>query len=193
MRIILASTSSARKIVLEKLGIPFECVPPICDETPLVNERAEALVVRLSKMKAQSLLKNHTNSLIIGSDQVGVLEGNIMGKPHTVENAQKQLTHSSGKTVFFYTGMTVINSDTLQSVTICEPFNVTFRDLTDAEIRAYIAKEQPLQCAGSFKCDGLGITLFEKLEGEDINALVGLPLLKLNHILNEMGVNPLLL
>jgi MAF protein len=193
MRIILASTSQSRKKVLEKLAIPFECVPPICDETPLKGESAEQLVVRLAQMKAQSLVTSYPNSLIIGSDLVGVLDGNIVCKPHTVDNARKQLRQSSSKAFYFYTGMTVINTKTQQQTTICEPFKVTFRHLTDSEIDAYISKEMPLQCAGSFKCDELGITLFDKLEGNDINSLVGLPLLKLNKIMIEMGCNPLLL
>lgn len=191
MRIILASTSLSRKKVLEKLAIAFQCVPPICDETPLPNESAEQLVIRLSKLKAKSLITQYPNCLIIGSDQVGVLEDKIVCKPHTVENARQQLRNSSGKSFYFYTGMTVINTASGQSNTICEPFKVTFRHLTDAEINAYIAKEMPLQCAGSFKCDELGITLFDKLEGDDINSLVGLPLLKLNKIMIEMGCNPL--
>lgn len=193
MRIILASTSLSRKKVLDKLAIPFECVPPICDETPLANESAEQLVVRLANAKAQSLVASYPDSLIIGSDQVGVLDGQIVCKPHTIENAKHQLKNSSGKAFYFYTGMTVINTYTGQSQTICEPFKVTFRQLTDAEIEAYIAKEMPLQCAGSFKCDELGITLFDKLEGDDINSLVGLPLIKLNKIMIDMGCNPLLL
>ena len=193
MRIILASTSLSRKKVLEKLAIPFECVPPICDETPQANESAQQLVVRLAYAKAQSLVPSYRDCLIIGSDQVGVLDGQIVCKPHTVENAQQQLRNSSGKAFYFYTGMTVINSHTDQSQTICEPFKVTFRQLTDAEIDAYITKEMPLQCAGSFKCDELGITLFDKFEGDDINSLVGLPLIKLNKIMINMGCNPLLL
>lgn len=193
MKVILASTSLSRKKVLNKLAIDFACVPPICDETPLEGESAEQLVLRLSKLKAQSLVAYYPDSLIIGSDQVGVLDDKIVGKPHTIANARKQLQNSSGKAFYFYTGMTVINTKTAQSITVCEPFKVTFRQLTDAEIDAYIVKEQPLQCAGSFKCDELGITLFEKLEGDDINSLVGLPLLKLNKIMIQMGCNPLLM
>ncbi|WP_294844967.1 nucleoside triphosphate pyrophosphatase [uncultured Gilliamella sp.] len=193
MKIILASTSLSRKKVLEKLAIPFECVPPVCDETPLPGESAEQLVVRLAKLKAQSLVAKYPNSLIIGSDQVGVLNDQIVGKPHTVENARIQLKKSSGNTFYFFTGMTVIDTQSMQSTTICEPFKVTFRHLTDAEIDAYIAKEMPLQCAGSFKCDELGITLFDKLEGNDINSLIGLPLITLNKIMIKMGHNPLLI
>ncbi|MDF7666353.1 Maf family protein [Orbaceae bacterium ESL0727] len=193
MQIILASTSPSRKKLLNKLRIPFTAVPPICDETPLMGETAEQLVLRLSKIKAQSLVASYPNSLIIGSDQVGLLDGNIIGKPHTMDNARKQLQQSSGKTLQFFTGLTVINTQTAQSVTLCEPFKVTFRQLTASEIDAYLVKEQPLQCAGSFKCDELGITLFAKLEGNDIDSLVGLPMLQLNKIMIEMGCNPLYL
>lgn len=195
MKLILASTSESRKKILKKLAIPFDCIAPECDETPLLNENAKDLVLRLSYIKAQSVAKNYigTETIIIGSDQVGVLDGQIVGKPHTVENAKLQLSKSSGKTFLFYTGLSVINAQTQQSVTIFEPFQVTFRPLSEAEIASYIAKEMPLQCAGSFKCDELGITLFEKFEGNDINALVGLPLIKLTKIMTEMGYNPLLI
>lgn len=195
MKLILASTSESRKKILKKLAIPFDCIAPECDETPLLNENAKDLVLRLSYIKAQSVAKNYigTETIIIGSDQVGVLDGQIVGKPHTVENAKLQLSKSSGKTFSFYTGLSVINAQTQQSVTIFEPFQVTFRTLSEAEIASYIAKEIPLQCAGSFKCDELGITLFEKFEGNDINALVGLPLIKLTKIMTEMGYNPLLI
>ena len=191
-RIILASTSASRKKILTKFGIPFECVAPVCDETPLPNESAVELVLRLSKIKASSLVAHYPDSIIIGSDQVGVLDGKIIGKPLTVERARQQLIKSSGKTVHFYTGLTVINTETEQQITLYEPFDVVFRKLSPEEIDAYIAKEQPLQCAGSFKCDELGITLFEELKGDDINTLVGLPLLRLNKIMIEMGYNPLL-
>lgn len=192
LRIILASTSESRKKILQKFAIPFECIAPNCDETPLANESATELVLRLSTIKAQSVARFNANSIVIGSDQVGVLDGKIVGKPLTVENARAQLQKSSGKTFCFYTGLTVINTQSNEMVTLCEPFSVTFRQLSLAEIDAYIAKEMPLQCAGSFKCDELGITLFERFVGEDINSLVGLPLIKLNQILIKMGFNPLL-
>lgn len=195
IKLILASTSESRKKILKKFAIPFECISPVCDETPLANEAATDLVLRLSKLKAESVAKHYlgTQTIIIGSDQVGVLDDKIVGKPHTVENAKQQLLKSSGKTFYFYTGLCVINAKTQQSVTLYEPFKVTFRQLSQAEIDAYINKEMPLQCAGSFKCDELGITLFDRFEGDDINSLVGLPLIKLNKIMIEMGVNPLLI
>lgn len=192
MKIILASTSLSRRKVLQKLAIPFTCIAPTCDETPLVSESAIELVLRLAALKAQSVALHHPNSLVIGSDQVGVLDGKIIGKPLSIAKAREHLQQSSGKTVHFYTGLSVINSNTQQTITLYEPFSVTFRRLSLAEIDAYITKEMPLQCAGSFKCDELGITLFNKLIGEDINALVGLPLIRLNQIMIEMGCNPLL-
>ncbi|XKM14385.1 nucleoside triphosphate pyrophosphatase [Orbaceae bacterium ac157xtp] len=192
-KLVLASTSQSRKKILTKLGLPFECIAPDCDETPLDNESAQDLVLRLAQIKAQSVADRYPNKIVIGSDQVGVLNGKIIGKPHTVENARQQLLASSGKTICFYTGMSVMHLATQQKVTICEPFEVTFRQLSIAEIDAYIAKERPLQCAGSFKCDELGITLFDKLKGNDINSLVGLPLIQLTKIMIDMGFNPLLL
>lgn len=195
IKLILASTSASRKKILKKFSLPFECMAPQCDETPLVNEGAIDLVLRLSRIKAQSVAERYTGSktIVIGSDQVGVLDEKIVGKPHTIENAKQQLLKSSGKTFYFYTGLCVINAQTQQTVTLYEPFKVTFRQLSEAEIDAYIAKEMPLQCAGSFKCDELGITLFDKFEGDDINSLVGLPLIKLNQIMIQMGINPLLI
>lgn len=193
MNIILASTSASRQKILKKFAVPFTCIAPDCDETPLPNESAIDLVKRLSLAKARSVAQKYPDSLVIGSDQVGVLDDKIIGKPHTVENAVKQLTLSSGKTFNFYTGLCVIHQKSKQVVTTYEPYQVTFRQLTLAEINAYINKEMPLQCAGSFKCDELGITLFEQFNGNDINALIGLPLIKLNQIMINMGFNPLLL
>lgn len=193
MKIILASTSISRQKILKKFALPFECIAPNCDETPLPQENAIDLVLRLSQLKAESVAKHRPNDMVIGSDQVGVLDDKIIGKPHTIANARQQLINSSGKTFYFYTGLCVIHQQSKQMVTIYEPFSVTFRKLTLAEIDAYIAKEMPLQCAGSFKCDELGITLFEKLNGNDVNTLVGLPLIKLNQIMIDMGFNPLLL
>lgn len=195
MKIILASTSESRKKILKKFAIPFDCIVPVCDETPLADETAIELVLRLSQAKAQSIADQYigTKSLIIGSDQVGVLDNKIIGKPHTISNAKQQLRNSRGKEFYFYTGLCVIDANTQKMVTCYEPFKVTFRHLNEAEIDAYIAKEMPLQCAGSFKCDELGITLFNNLEGDDINSLVGLPLIRLNKIMIEMGYNPLLI
>lgn len=192
MKIVLASTSVSRKKILKKLGVPFLSVPPHCDETPLPNEDPVSLVLRLSKIKAESVSGDFSNSLIIGADQVGVVNGELIGKPLTETNARLQLQYCSGKTVNFYTGLTVINTNDNHRITLYEPFQVTFRSLTFKEINAYVKKEQPLHCAGSFNCDELGITLFDQLQGNDINTLIGLPLLKLNKIMIELGFNPLM-
>lgn len=192
-QIILASTSQSRKKILHKFALPFECIAPTCDETPFPQETAIDLVLRLSQIKAQSVAQHHPTAIVIGSDQVGVLDGKIIGKPHNRANAIAQLTASRGKTVNFYTGLSVIHLNTKQQITTYEQFDVTFRNLSEAEITAYVDKEKPLQCAGSFKCDELGITLFEKFTGNDINALIGLPLIKLNQIMIDMGFNPLLI
>ncbi|EMM3428991.1 TPA: septum formation inhibitor Maf [Klebsiella aerogenes] len=190
--LLLASTSPWRRMLLEKLTLPFECAAPEVDETPQPGESARQLVVRLAQAKAQALASRFPQHLIIGSDQVCVLDGEITGKPHTEENAHRQLRKASGTIVTFYTGLALYNSANGHLQTECEPFDVHFRHLSDQEIEAYIRKENPLQCAGSFKSEGLGITLFERLEGRDPNSLVGLPLIALCQMLRREGVNPLL-
>lgn len=190
-RLLLASTSTYRKMLLEKLHLPFVCAAPQVDETPLVGESAEALVLRLATAKAQALAAAYPEHLIIGSDQVCVIEGKITGKPHTEENACAQLRQASGQKVTFYTGLALYNSRSRHLQVLCEPFHVHFRTLSEAEISAYVRLEQPLNCAGSFKSEGLGIALFEKLEGRDPNALIGLPLIALLEMLRAEGINPL--
>ncbi|HED2522252.1 TPA: septum formation inhibitor Maf [Klebsiella aerogenes] len=190
--LLLASTSPSRRMLLEKLTLPFECAAPEVDETPQPGESARQLVLRLAQAKAQALASRFPQHLIIGSDQVCVLDGEITGKPHTEENAHRQLRKASGTIVTFYTGLALYNSANGHLQTECEPFDVHFRHLSDQEIEAYIRKENPLQCAGSFKSEGLGITLFERLEGRDPNSLVGLPLIALCQMLRREGFNPLL-
>lgn len=189
--ILLASTSPFRQALLHKLGLPFITAAPEVDESPQPGENAEALVTRLAVAKAQALAKTHPGHWIIGSDQVCVLDGQITGKPHTVENARAQLRAASGKAITFYTGLALFHPDSNQLLLCCEPFVVHFRTLTDAEIAGYVEKEQPLQCAGSFKSEGLGICLFDRLEGRDPNTLVGMPLIALNEMLHKVGINPL--
>lgn len=191
-QIVLASTSPWRRELLEKLAIPFICAAPQVDETPIAGEDARRLVTRLAQAKAQALSKEYPNHLIIGSDQVCVLEGKIVGKPHTEEKAVEQLLIARNSIVTFYTGLALYNSASGNLQVVCEPFDVHFRHLSEQEIRNYVRKEQPLQCAGSFKSEGLGITLFERLSGKDPNALVGLPLISLCEMLRNEGVNPLL-
>lgn len=193
MSIILASTSSARKKLMERLRIPFTVVAPNCNETPLANENPVVLVLRLGRQKAESVATQaDNNSIIIGSDQIGVLGTHILGKPLTPERAHAQLRLCSGQVIRFYTSLSVYNTASKEIISLYEPFEVKFRTLSDEEIQRYITKENPLHCAGSFKCDGLGISLFEQLKGVDLNSLIGLPLLRLSQILIQMGYNPLL-
>jgi MAF protein len=188
----LASTSVYRKVLLEKLTSNFHTAKPEVDETPLSGETPEQLVLRLAEAKARAIAANLTDGLVIGSDQVAVFAGNILGKPHTVDNAFAQLASFSGNAVTFLTGLAVVDAKSQQAKVCIEPFVVHFRHLTDEEISTYIAREQPLNCAGSFKSEGLGITLFEKLEGDDPNSLIGLPLIKLHLMLKEFGADLLI-
>ncbi|MEW6991766.1 nucleoside triphosphate pyrophosphatase [Colwelliaceae bacterium 6441] len=191
--IVLASTSPFRKSLLEKLNIPFDCAKPNIDETPIKDETPQILVERLAIEKAKAVARDYPKHLIIGSDQVAVCDGEILGKPHTFDNAVKQLTKFSGQCVTFYTGLCVYNSEDKSSKSLVEPFNVHFNELSQAEIINYINAEQPLNCAGSFKSEGLGICLFKKLEGDDPNSLIGLPLIKLISLLKHYQVNVLAL
>lgn len=178
-QLVLASTSPFRKQLLEKLQIPFKTDKPKVDETPLAGETAIALVERLAIEKAQALSSVYENALLIGSDQVCVNDGQILGKPGDFANAFKQLKAASGKRITFYTGLALVNSKTGNVQSLVEPFTVQFRELSDAMIANYLHKEQPYNCAGSFKSEGYGIALFESLEGKDPNSLIGLPLISL--------------
>ncbi|MEB7500083.1 Maf-like protein [Leclercia pneumoniae] len=190
--LILASTSPWRRALLEKLGLPFECAAPDIDETPQPGESPRHLVLRLAQEKAQCLAARYPNHLIIGSDQVCVLDGEITGKPHTEERAHQQLMKARGNIVTFYTGLALYNTATGHLQTECEPFDVHFRHLSEQEIDDYVRKERPLSCAGSFKSEGLGIALFDRLEGRDPNTLVGLPLIALCQMLRREDYNPLM-
>ena len=183
----LASTSVYRKALLEKLTPNFSTAKPDVDETALPGETPEQLVSRLAVLKAQAVANHLTEGLVIGSDQVAVFNGQILGKPHTAENAYKQLKSFSGHCVTFLTGLALVNAQTKHYQLCVEPFKVHFRELTDAEILTYIEREQPLNSAGSFKSEGLGISLFEKLEGDDPNSLIGLPLIRLLEMLRNEG------
>lgn len=189
MPLILASTSRYRKALLEKLGLPFQCASPEVDETPIPGESAEALVRRLARAKAMAIAERHDHGLIIGSDQVCVCDGQILGKPGTVENAVAQLMRAQGKRVTFLTGLCVIDAASGHAEQMVEPFAVHFRSLDEAAIRRYVEAERPLDCAGSFKCEGMGIVLFEAWEGRDPNALIGLPLIALIDLLGRHGLH----
>ncbi len=190
-QLVLASTSPFRKALLERLGQPFSTASPDTDETRRPNETAHALVERLSEGKARAVASQFPDALIIGSDQVAVLGEEILGKPGTHDRAIEQLTAASGNEVLFLTGLCLLNTTTGQAQVEVVPFTVKFRSLTTRQIENYLRREQPYNCAGSFKSEGLGIALFEAMKGEDPNALVGLPLIRLITLLNNEGVDVL--
>ncbi len=186
--LILASSSPSRKMILNKLGIPYQAISPEIDEQVLPGEEATAHVLRLAKEKALKVAENITTpSLIIGCDSVCILNGEIMSKPETHAVAVKQLEASSGKIVYFYSGLALYHSATQQwqhSVTRTE---VHFKTLSPALIEVYLQKDQPYQCAGSIKAEGLGIILIDKMIADDPNSLVGLPLIELIRMLEQVG------
>ena len=187
-RLILGSTSPFRKALLEKLGIPFITDAPQTDESLRESESPTELVQRLAEAKARDVGSRYPDALIIGSDQVACVEGDILGKPGNRETAIAQLSAASGKAVTFYTGLCLYNSGNGQSRAATEPFTVRFRHLDREQIERYVDREQPFNCAGSFKSEGFGITLFSALEGRDPNALIGLPLILLVEMLAEQGI-----
>lgn len=192
MKLVLASSSPYRRALLERLGLPFECASPDLDETPLPGENIQSLVCRLALSKAEALATRWPAALIIGSDQACLLGERILGKPGTLENAHQQLRACSGRQVNFYTGLVLYDSRTGSWQQSLDCFSVQFRDLPDAEISYYLQREQPFDCAGSFKVEGLGISLFSSLSGKDYNSLIGLPLLSLCELLRQADMNPLL-
>ncbi|KPV92397.1 Maf-like protein YceF [Pseudoalteromonas sp. P1-30] len=187
--LILASSSPFRQSLLQKFNLPFRTFSPDIDETAIPNEPPEQLVKRLSERKARAACDHFVKGLAIGSDQVAVFDGQILGKPHNKENAIKQLSLFSGQTVTFLTGLCVYDIASDKAKTLIEPFEVVFRTLTKEQIEAYCDAEQPYNCAGSFKSEGLGICLFEKLNGDDPNSLIGLPLIKLSQLLAEFNLD----
>jgi len=188
MKLILASTSPYRRALLERLGLPFDTMAPNVDETPLPDETPQALVGRLSEAKANAVAAGLSDALVIGSDQLAVVEGTILGKPHTEARARDQLARLAGREVTFLTGLCLIDTrtDERQFELVATP--VRFRHLGEAQISDYVAREQPLDCAGAFKSEGLGIALFEEIGGGDPNALVGLPLIALCTMLERAGL-----
>ena len=187
-RLILASTSPFRRELLARLGLPFSTQAPDADESRQLGEDAPALVARLAELKARAVARHEPAALIIGSDQAAALESEIIGKPGDYERAAAQLQRASGRTVTFYTGLCLLDSASGQCQVIVEPFRVVFRLLTPAMIEGYLRREQPYHCAGSFKSEGLGIALFERLEGDDPTSLIGLPLIRLIRMLEAAGV-----
>ena len=194
MSLILASSSPFRKAILEKLRIDFKATAPNINERRKNGESPFNLVNRLSKEKALEVAKSHSG-LIIASDQVATLgNGNneddeILTKPGSHENAFLQLKKSSGKTITFLTGLVLLNTETLKIQTHVELFKVTFKQLSDNQILSYLKKEDVLNCAGSFKSEGLGIALFSRMEGNDPNSLIGLPTIQLIKMLAKENVH----
>ncbi len=187
--LILASTSRYRQSLLHKLALPFTTAAPEIDESALPGESAEQLVARLAQAKAHAVAPYHDQGWVIGSDQVCVINKQILGKPGTMEAAYKQLRQASGQAITFYTGLCLLDIATGNQQLMIEPFQVHFRQLSDEMIENYLQLERPLDCAGSFKSEGLGITLFTRLEGRDPNSLIGLPLIALIDMFALWGVS----
>ena len=187
--LILASSSIYRRELLQRLHLSFTCISPDIDESALAGEGPEQLVCRLAQEKARAIGSRHRQHLIIGSDQVAALDGQILGKPHDSTRATAQLQAASGRSITFYTGLSVLNSKIGRSQTDCIPFTVHFRTLTEQQIQRYLSIEQPFDCAGSFKSEGLGVSLFRRTEGSDATSLIGLPLIRLVDMLNNEGVS----
>ena len=185
--LLLASSSPYRRELLERLRLPFTWRSPSIDESRQEGEAAIDLVKRLAEEKARALATDHPDHLIIGSDQVAVLgSGEILGKPHDLPRAQQQLRAASGSSVTFLTGLALLNTCTGRCQVDCVPFTVHFRPLSDEQILRYLQREQPFDCAGSFKSEDLGISLLRSTEGEDATSLIGLPLIRLvDMLLNE--------
>ncbi|WP_319381415.1 Maf family protein [Thiomicrorhabdus sp.] len=185
--IVLGSSSSFRKQLLEKLHLDFEQASPQIDETPLPQEAPEQMVVRLAQEKAEALTAHYPDHILITSDQCAVFEGQAIGKPHTEDNAFRQLNRFSGRSIRFYTSLHVRNTRTNKDYEALDITDVEFRELDEDVIRRYLEIETPFNCAGSFKSEGLGITLFKAIRSQDPNALIGLPLIELTEIFYRMG------
>lgn len=190
--LVLASTSPYRQQLLRQLGMPFAAVAPVGDEVIDQQVAPELLVKHLALQKANSIRDRFDDALIIGSDQVFVdPRGRILGKPGNANAACRQLKMMAGHTHVFYTGLAVVDCRSGQSLVDYVPFSVTLRPLTAEQIDYYVAVEKPWDCAGSFKIEGLGISLMERMEGEDYSSLIGLPLIRLTTMLAECGVDVL--
>lgn len=187
LRLVLGSTSAPRRALLERLGLPFTTAAPNVDETALPAEAPIDLVHRLSRAKAESVAERHTKCFVVGSDQLAVCGREVLGKPGSGERAVAQLRQLSGQRVTFYTGVSVVNSETRANESHLDVTTVHFRALTDEEIDSYVARDKPYQCAGGFKIESLGISLFTRVESQDPTALIGLPLIWLAGALRRNG------
>ena len=190
-QIVLASTSRYRRELLARLGLPFELAAPDVDETALANEAPQDTALRLAEAKARAVAARFPRAVIIGSDQVAVLEGMPLGKPGNHANAVRQLTRMRGKEVTFHTALCVCDAASGRATTRVIPYYVRFRDYSDAQIERYLEREQPYDCAGSARCEGLGIALIAEMRGADPNALIGLPLIALTEMLAAQGISVL--
>jgi septum formation protein len=190
-RLILGSTSPYRRELLARLRLPFEVVAPQVDETPLPGETPASLALRLARAKARAVSALHPQAVVIGADQVADLDGEPIGKPGTHERAVAQLQRMSGRTVIFQTALAVLRADTGFEQALLTPVRVQFRELADREIERYLRLEQPYDCAGSAKCETLGIALLAAIHSDDPTALVGLPLIRTAEMLRQAGLDPL--
>lgn len=191
MKLVLASISPYRKELLQRLKVEFICASPGIDETPIRDEKVQDMVTRLSELKARAVAEKFSSdpegALIIGSDQSATLNGNPLTKPGDFETAFQQLKAASGQKIEFLTGLCLFNTATNKIQLACVPYTIMFKQLSDKTIEGYLKKEQPYNCAGSFKSEGLGVVLFEKFEGDDPSSLIGLPLIKLTEFLEHEG------
>jgi len=190
-QIVLASTSKYRRELLARLGLPFEVAAPGVDEIPLPNEAPQDTARRLAEAKTRAVATRFPQAIVIGADQVAVLEGTTLGKPGNYANALRQLKAMRAKEVVFHTALCLYNAASAQAETRVVPYRVRFRDYSDAQIERYLQREQPYDCAGSARCEGLGIALIAEMRGDDPNALVGLPLIALTEMLAAQGVSVL--
>ncbi|MFU8797747.1 MAG: Maf family protein [Gammaproteobacteria bacterium] len=190
-QLILSSTSQPRRLLLERLLLPFAIADPQVDETPRAGELAKHMVQRLAEEKAKAVASQYPHAIIIGADQVGTLGEHILGKPMTHQNAVKQLEQMSAQTVRFFTGMCVFDAENQRSLISLDVTEVIFRTLTHDMIENYLRIEQPYQCAGSTRIEGLGISLVREVQGKDFTALIGLPLITLTQMLEQVGAGPL--
>lgn len=189
--LILASTSRYRRELLSRLRLPFEVVAPDVDESPLPGEQPAQLAQRLALAKAQAVAAQRPDAIVIGSDQVADLDGQPIGKPGNHKNAVAQLQRMRGRRVIFQTAVAVVHTQGGFAKGLLAPVNVSFRSLSDAEIEHYLKTEQPYDCAGSAKCETLGIALLDAIDSDDPTALVGLPLIRTCQLLREAGLDPL--
>jgi len=188
IRLILASTSKYRKLLLQRLALPFECEAPDTDETPLAGEFPQALVARLATQKAKSVADKNPLAVVIGSDQIAILDGQVLGKPGDHQRAVQQLRACSGKTVRFLTSVSVQCTSSCFEENYTDTTDVVFRDLRASEIESYLLREKPYDCAGSFKSEALGVTLFDQIINQDPTALIGLPLIRTTAMLRHAGI-----